>query len=395
MKYIYYPEYELEYRGLIKRVTPTNHNLNIRLLMFLCDHVILPPSHLLNTSSDNILSMITNLQDFFYAGKIVTTRYPSGIEDYFDSRIERIQDSAARQSKTIQADLIKNNLLNHEVEHNQSDEKTQLYLFDSHVRELLQNSSVYKKKSHLLLDHMQALSDKTGEAVYSNQLKAIIDGLLNNQDITKQQSGYFLDLMSRAYYYSGTYTMNTLVSYNSYFSKINLQSNLLETHTGATNLIVDPMFLRRLFGTMGISPQDLSCLSAKDYQCIMSLKAWENFITIFNKLYTDAQDLEELLKHRELTLVACTGKKEKVFKLLDAAAIDLFAPMLLSSAPVPVGIGVLFVISLLRKFFPPAARLESFVQRNTTDKIIDRIERSNDPLSEFGYKLSKLIQELM
>ena len=392
-KFIYYPEYELEYSGLIKKQTPLNHILNIRLLMFLCDHVVLPPSHLLNISNDNILSLITYLQGFFYAGKIVTTHYSSGIEDYFYSRIERIQDPIVKKAKSIQVDQIKKDLLHSEVVYNRSDEGTQLFLFDSHLKDLIQNSSVSKKKSILLLNHI-AISDKTGDPIYSNQFRAVIKDLLINQDITKQQSRYFLNLMSRTYYSIGTYTMNTLVSYNDYFSQIDLHNSLLETHKGATNLIVDPHFLRKLFDMMGISSQDLNRLTVVDYQTIMSLKAWENFMTIFDRLYSNAQDLEELLKNRELTLAAYKKKKEKAFKLLDVATIDLFLPTLLSSSPAPVGIGVLLVISLLRKFLPLTRKFESFVQRNTTDKIVNRIEQFNDPLLEFGYRLNEFIQEL-
>ncbi len=393
-KFIYYPEYELEYSGLIKKQTPLNHILNIRLLMFLCDHVVLPPSHLLNISNDNILSLITYLQGFFYAGKIVTTHYSSGIEDYFYSRIERIQDPIVKKAKSIQVDQIKKDLLHSEVVYNRSDEGTQLFLFDSHLKDLIQNSSVSKKKSILLLNHIQAISDKTGDPIYSNQFRAVIKDLLINQDITKQQSRYFLNLMSRTYYSIGTYTMNTLVSYNDYFSQIDLHNSLLETHKGATNLIVDPHFLRKLFDMMGISSQDLNRLTVVDYQTIMSLKAWENFMTICDRLYSNAQDLEELLKNRELTLAAYKKKKEKAFKLLDVATIDLFLPTLLSSSPAPVGIGVLLVISLLRKFLPLTRKFESFVQRNTTDKIVNRIEQCNDPLLEFGYRLNEFIQEL-
>ena len=393
-KFIYYPESELEYSGLIKKQTPLNHILNIRLLMFLCDHVVLPPSHLLNISNDNILSLITYLQGFFYAGKIVTTHYSSGIEDYFYSRIERIQDPIVKKAKSIQVDQIKKDLLHSEVVYNRSDEGTQLFLFDSHLKDLIQNSSVSKKKSILLLNHIQAISDKTGDPIYSNQFRAVIKDLLINQDITKQQSRYFLNLMSRTYYSIGTYTMNTLVSYNDYFSQIDLHNSLLETHKGATNLIVDPHFLRKLFDMMGISSQDLNRLTVVDYQTIMSLKAWENFMTIFDRLYSNAQDLEELLKNRELTLAAYKKKKEKAFKLLDVATIDLFLPTLLSSSPAPVGIGVLLVISLLRKFLPLTRKFESFVQRNTTDKIVNRIEQCNDPLLEFGYRLNEFIQEL-
>lgn len=392
MKYIYYPEYELEYRGLIP--TPTNHNLNIRLLMFLCDHVILPPSHLLSTSTDNMLSLIKHLQEFFYAGKIVTTRYPNGIDNYFDSRIERIQDPVARQAQMVRTKQIKDLLINEQVEHNQSDEKMQLSLFDSRVKELIHASSLHKKKSLLLLDQIQSISDKTGEPIYSSQLRVVIENLLNNRDITQRQSNYFLNLMSRAYYYSGTYTMNTLVSYNDYFDSIKLHDNLLETHTGATNLIVNPYFLSKLFGVMGISSQDLYRLTVADYQSLMSQKVWNEFMAIFDQLYNSAQELDELLSRRELTLAALKDKKDRTFRYLDAAFFDVFLNILLGFLPFPFGSGASIVIALLRNFSPMAKNVRTFIQQNSTDKIMDRLERSRDPLFAFGYELNKCIRNL-
>lgn len=395
MKYIYYPEYELEYRNLLGKGISTNHILNIRLLMFLCDHVILPPSHLLYTSSENILALTHQLQEFFDVGKIVTTRYPSGLDDYFDSRIDRIQDPVLRLAKTVQVNQIKNKLLfNHNIEHNQSDEKAQLSLFDTRVKELILASPNHKKKSLLLLDQMKAVSEKTGEPVYSNQFRNILADLSNRGDITKPQYSYFLDLMSNAYYYSGTYTMNTMVSYNNYFARIDLQNSLLNTHAGATNLIVDPHFLQRLFETMGISMQDICQLGVTDYQQIMSHKNWRNFIAIFDNLYTSAQALEELLKQRELLLEVYKKKKENVSKFLDIITNGLFLPVLLASAPLYVGIGVPLVILFLRGYLTPIKRFETFVKNNTTDKILDILERNNDPLYGFSYRLNATIGEL-
>lgn len=221
MKYIYYPEYELEYTNLLNRKSTEEHILNIKLLMFLCDQIILPPSHLLYTSNENILSLIKNLRNFFSAGKIVTTHYQQGIDDYFASRIDRIQDPIFKYAKEVQAQLIKEELLfDKNIEHNKSDEKMQLSLFDTNLTESIQSSTIHKKSSRILLEEMKKLSDKTGEAIHSNQFSSIITDMLDNHNITKAQQNYFLNLMSNAYYYSGTYTMNALVSYNSYFETI-------------------------------------------------------------------------------------------------------------------------------------------------------------------------------
>lgn len=396
MKYIYYPEYELEYRNLLgRRCTATDHILNIRLLMFLCDHVILPPSHLLYTSSENILCLINNLHDFFGVGKIVTTRYQNGIDDYFFSRIDRIQDPIVKLAKKIQVDQIKRGLLfDTSIDHNESDEKIQLSLFDTRVKELLLASDIHKRKSKLVLDKMNALSDKTGEPIYSNQLRDILTYMLNNQDITKQQSKYFVDLMSNAYYYSGTYTMHTLVSYNSYFEKINLQNSLNITHLNATNRIVDPYFLQKLFAVIGINIQDIYKLDVFDYKEIMSHKYWADFLAMFDTLYTSAQQLDELLKHRETLVEAYRKKKENTFKVLDIITNVALLGWLLSYTPPLVGIGIPVVISSLREFFLPIKKVESFIKNNTSDKILSLIERNRDPLFEFSCRLNAAINML-
>lgn len=395
MKYIYYPEYELEYRNLLKGGNHPNHILNIKLLMFLCDHVILPPSHLLYTSSENILSLIKHLKNFFDAGKIVTIRYQSSIDDYFDSRIDRIQDPVLKLEKEIRANLIKNELFfNNNVEHNQSNEKMQLSLFDTRIKELIHGSPIHKKKSLLLLDRMNAVSDSTGEPVYSNQFKNILSDMVQCHDITKQQNRDFLNLMSNAYYYSGTFTMNTLVSYNSYFSKIDLQKSLINTHAKATNLIVDPYFLQRLFTSIGINIHDIYQLDILDYKKIMSHEHWGNFMAIFDKLYTSAQELEELLKHREALIEIYQKRKGTTSKFLDWFINDIIPGLILIPFNPFLGFGVSIVISALKKFFPAIIRFESSIDNYACDKILYLISRNKDPLYEFSYRLNAVIREL-
>lgn len=395
MKYIYYPEYELEYTNLLGKRNSTEHILNIRLLMFLCDHVILPPSHLLYTSNENILCLIKNLQDFFYAGKIVTTCYQNGIDDYFASRIERIHDPILKLQKENQVKKIKEELFfNNNVEHNKSDEKMQLSLFDTRLKELVHSSNKHKKQSLILLEHMDLLSNKTGEPIYSNQFKDILTNMLTNRHITKTQNNYFMNLMSNAYYYSGTYTMNTLVSYNSYFENIDLHDSLISTHEKATNLIVNPYFLKNLFSVMGINIQDIYRLSVLDYKEIMSHKYWKKFMAVFDNLYCNAEELDELLRHKEALLEIYRNRKDKLFKILDIITNNLLLSVLLSSASPVIGIGAPLIISLLRAFLPPLTKFELFLKNNTCDKIIDLIERNNDPLYEFCYRLNLAINAL-
>lgn len=394
MKYIYYPEYELEYTNLLNRKSTEEHILNIKLLMFLCDQIILPPSHLLYTSNENILSLIKNLRSFFGAGKIVTTYYQQGIDGYFASRIERIQDPILRCSKEMQARLIMKELLfDKSIEHNKSDEKTQLILFDTRLKDLIQLSRIHKKPSHILLEHMDRLSDKTGEAVHSNQFSSIITEMFDNHNITKAQQNYFLNLMSNAYYYSGTYTMNTLVSYNSYFEKIELHNSLLNTHENATNLIVNPYFLKNLFQVIGIDMWDIYQLDVNAYEEIMSHKYWNQFMAVFNSLYDAAESLNELLKQRNILNTIYKNRKDKIFKFVDMLINNLLLNISLIPFNPSVGIGIPFVISALRLFFP-LTKFESFIQTKTTDRIIDLIIRKNDPLHEFSYRLNAVVNAL-
>lgn len=394
MKYIYYPEYELEYTNLLNRKSTEEHILNIKLLMFLCDQIILPPSHLLYTSNENVLSLIKNLRSFFSAGKIVTTHYQNGIEDYFASRIERIQNPILKCNKEIQAQLIMEKLLfDKNIEHNKSNEKIQLSLFDARLKELIQLSTIHKNPSRILLEEMDRLSDKTGEAVHSNQFSNIVTDMFKNHTIKKGQQAYFMNLMSNAYYYSGTYTMNTLVSYNSYFEKINLHNSLLNTNENATNLIVNPYFLKNLFQIIGIDMQDIYQLDVCDYEEIMSHKYWSQFIEVFNNIYSNAENLEELLKQRTTLVAIYKNRKDNLFKAIDILN-DLLLGILLTPVHPAIGIGIPLVISSLRSFFPPVKKFESFLKMNTSGKIIDRIIRNNDPLYEFSYRLNAAVNTL-
>lgn len=393
MKTIYYPEYELQYTKLIPAKTTEEHILNIKLLMFLCDQIILPPSHLLYTNNENILSLIKNLRSFFITSKIITIDYQKGIDDYFASRIERVHDPILRSQLEVQARLIREELLfDKNIEHNKSDEKIQLTLFDTRLKELIHASNKYKKESLILLNQMDSLSDKTGEAIHSNQFSKIINDMLENCNITKAQKKYFMNFMSNAYYYSGTYTMNTLVSYNSYFETIDLHNSLLNTHENATNLIVNPYFLKNLFQIIGIDMQDIYQLDIHDYEEIMSHKYWAQFMAIFDNVYSNAENLDALLKHRETLSIIYKNRKDRVFKILGYFVSNL-SNILLNPAPPVFGIGIPLVISSLRLFFP-LTKFESFIQTNTSDKIIDLIIRNNDPLYEFSYKLNAAVNAL-
>lgn len=397
MKYIYYPEYELEYRQLLDKRQFPNHILNIRLLMFLCDHVVLPPSHLLYMNSDRILELKKDLKEFFETGKIVSIDYARGMDNYFTSRIDRITDPSIKRAKEFQAKLITQELFtNIHAEHNKTNEEKQLTLFDMHIKELLADSNRYKKQAVLLRNQMTALSYKTGEAVHSTQFRDILTDLLKNSDISRPQSRYFMNLMSNAYYYSGTYTMNTLVSYNPYFQKIDLQSSLIRTHPNATNLIVDPYFLGKLFSVIGIDTQDICLLRVSDYQEIKSHKYWTEFMALFETIYTSAQELDLFLKQAEHIPEKLEKRKTKVFEIFNFIFSDLLIPICLCIiTPSPIfQIGTPAVLDAARMFLPPVKNAEIFIRHHTSDKIMEHIQRSREPLYEFCYRLKMAVDAL-
>lgn len=393
MKYIYYPEYELEYTNLIKKDS-TDHILNIKILMFLCDQVLIPPSHLLNTQNNNIFKMIKYLREFFCAGKIGTTHYYDNLNEYFVSRTERIQDPIKKIEKEQQANRIITDLFpNHLSEYNKSDEKIQLCLFDTRLKELLSESNLHQKSSVALLGQMDALSNKTGEAIYSNQFREILKNMLNNKDISKKELNYFMDFMSNAYYYSGTYTMKTAVSYNSYFEKIKLHNSLINTHEGATNLIINPHFLANLFGVIGINLEDIYRLNLLNYEEIMSHKYWKDFMSIFDNLYTSAEQLNSLLREKEALKTIYRNRKDTIFSLFDVMN-KIFSMVLWKDVSPFVEIGVAVIINMLKSFLPPLRNLEASVKNSASEKITNLIARNNDPLYEFSYRLNAAVNAL-
>ncbi len=397
MKYIYYPEYELEYRQLLDRRHPPDHILNIRLLMFLCDHVVLPPSHLLYTDCARILELEKSLGEFFRAGRVVSIDYARGMDDYFTSRTDRIPDPIVRRAKEMQAELIRNRLLtNDQAEHNRTDEKTQLVLFDTHLRELLADSGRHKKQSRLILEQMDTLSDQSGEAVHSTQFRDILTGMRTNSDLSGQQNRYFMTLMSNAYYFSGTYTMNTVVSYNPYFRQIDLRGSLIRTHEKGTSLIVDPYFMGNLLSVMGIRAQDILGLSLADYQDIMSHEYWADFLALFEIVYESAQELDAFLGQEKNSLEKMEKCKEMVYKILDTFFNGLVLPigLCLSFTSPVVQIGVPLVITILRMFFPPVRSMETAFKYHASDRFVEHIQRGRDPLYEFCYRLKSAVREL-
>ena len=391
MKYIYYPEYELEYRNLLGNTETTDHILNIRLLMFLCDHVILPPSHLLRTNDANIVALITNLQEFFDAGKIVTTRYSGGIDNYFDSRINRAADSDQRHALTFRAKQIKSELLfNADVEHNESDEEAQLSLFDGQLRGLITNSHTQKKG--LILNRMDDLSNRTGEPIYSTEFERMLKALQNDGEISYWQCNQFYKFMSNAYYLSGTYTMNTPVSYNGYFQKIDLQGSLKKTNMHATNLIIDPYFLRELFTAIGINTQDIYLLRVADYKKIMAHRYWKYFMRIFERLYTNSQELDALLQNAKNGVNIFRNRNSVIVGILNTLEAVLISAALIPISPL-AGLGATAVIEAAKNF-TPLMRCDAQWKDAVSGKILYLLERNYNPLYEFSHRLNAAVNAL-
>ena len=177
-----------------------------------------------------------------------------------------------------------------------------------------------------------------------------------------------------------------------YFEKIKLHNSLLNTHENATNLIINPYFLQSLFQIIGIDMQDIYQLDVNGYKEIMSHKYWNQFMTIFNSLYDNAEVLNELLKQRQTLTAIYQNRKDKLFKVLDILNNLLLNILLIPFNPA-IGIGIPFVISALRLFFP-FTKFESSIQAKTSDKIIDLIIRNSDPLYEFSYRLNAAVNAL-
>ena len=375
-----------------------DHVLNIKLLMFLGDQIILPPSHLMRTSSNNILNLIKELQEFFDAGMIVTTMYDGGLDHYFDSRIEREQNTTTKLQMEIRAQQIKNELFfNTTVEHNKSNETEQLSYFDQRTRELLRISSHYKKQSILLLNRMDDLSNQTGEPVYSNQFENILQELYKSADINKRHGDYFKALMSNAYYYSGTFTMNALVSYNSYFETINLQNSLISSHDRATNLIINPHFLMRLFEIIGVTAKDIRTLSVKDYKEIKTHKFWKSFMAIFDRLYTDAYELDTLLRNRDALSMNYAKQKNLIEKILGFCIDVLFSSLItVISNPLNLSFSLSlgFIITILNTAFSSQKEIKKLYLRQTSEKILYLINKKHDPLLEFSCRINRVIERL-
>lgn len=393
MKYIYYPEYELEYKSLLTHQHRPNHILNLRLLMFLCNHVVIPPSHLLRTNTVNIIALINNLQEFFQAGRIVTIEYQGGIDNHFISRIEREDNALIKADMQTRFTEIKENLLvNDSVEHNRCDEKKQLGIFDLRLRELISESHAYKRESNLLLQHMESISNHTGSPIYSNQFEGVLKNFVDSGEITPTEEQYFTKLMSNAYYFSGTYTMNSLVSYNRYFEEIDLQNSLVATYGNASNLIVDPRFLLRLFSAIGVNAQDIMRLKLSDYQEIEKCDFWRAFRAVFDVLYTDAQQLEDLLRQKIALADIYAKKRDKINKTLELS-FEYLLDTAVSAVPV-VGNILSIILSALMKFLPPMERAEKRFTNYAGDRIMRLMDKSQDPLIEFSYRLNAVLQEL-
>ncbi|MCL2049097.1 MAG: hypothetical protein FWG87_10260 [Defluviitaleaceae bacterium] len=399
--YIYYPEFEIEsMNGSLKLINYSpNHILNLKLLLFLCDCIVLPPSHLIETSLSNIILMGNCLRQFFDDGKIVTTRYFNDIQDYFSSKVE--QSTGGNEKAKIEAKVkqINENLfVNTNVIHHTTNEAAQVGVFSErlqHELALLSDSDCGfdSKSSGKLLNRIDALLNRTGGHIYSRQYRIILDELFSEGYINEFQYKKYLHLESAAYYHTGILTMNTRVSYNRYFEILNLEKRLSVPEKSPSRF-VSPYFLLKLFNVFGISQYDIMDLTSKDYDYLKSQIIWKHFLKTFKELSRSSDDINSILEKQTSVVRKIERIKHMSFLLRRIPGNHYVPPWILNSLARPVSqkLGMPLVLSQLKLGMENYEK-EVSAKNSALDNIILHLAIHEVPLYAFCEKLKFAISE--
>lgn len=399
MKTIYYPHFDLENKGLLKKIP--NHVLNIKLLSLLADKILIRSSHLLNTQLINLHMIENKLNDFIKDGKLETAIYETHytLEDYFENKIEEASDSIARHDCRIKSDYILNSIFNNRTQLIYIDnefERKNFYLIyteaNIHKSQQLDDYSLIESAKEFQEEIFNRTERKRS---YLNlpEVNMIFFDLLKSGKISENQYSFFLHNQIGAYYYCGSIASSSIVAYNPYFQNIQFEK-LSGDIEYTSSYIYDPDFLLNVLLRLNIinKAEDIERLSSKDIDTIHKEKAWKYFQEIYTEFYNNAIIFEEFIR-REKDI---QKKVEKIKKFVFGLSFGVLTDVTISSIIGMFMVGhIAAVIGSILGLFIENCKVIQIFQENTTDRIIERMYATKEPFYVITSKMKQILNDMV
>lgn len=229
MKTIYYPHFDLENKGLLKKIP--NHVLKIKLLSLIADKILIRSSHLLNTQLTNLHMIENKLNDFIKDGKVETAIYETHytLEDYFENKIEEAADNSVRHDYRMKSDYILKSIFNNRSQLIYIDneyERKNFYLIyteaNIHKSQQLDDYSLIESAKEFQ-EEIFNRTERKRSYLNLSEVDMMVFDLLKSGKISENQYSFFLHNQIGAYYYCGSIASSSIVAYNPYFQNIQFE----------------------------------------------------------------------------------------------------------------------------------------------------------------------------
>lgn len=385
---IYYSDFELQKS---KRITTSNHALNLKLLMLLSDKVLIPLSNLLNSDSKDVKLIKDNFMDFFES-EFLYTQLPNtinNIDDFYYERLCATQSAFQKEQLKFKIDLLKDSPLSNIQNFKKYDRRYQVLLFYTDMRSIIEKDTMITPKTKK--DILNFIDNYSDENLPLSKLH--FDNLLTEFKSRKNIEHLF-SASELCYFSAGAKSNNTLISVNKFFDNETISQLKKITSDNTISTFYDPSKFYYLLRILQIvdDENDVLNLSYFDIKSLRMQSTFRRFVDTYYEMSQLCSDLDAMIKQKK-------GKYERAsfFKGITLSlGLTIGETALTNYFNLPFNDTILFalVVFILQAFIENSGlKPIRIFKKYTFDMIIDKIILFNDPFTVFCSNLKNIIDD--
>jgi hypothetical protein len=329
---LYYPYLELENHKLVTKI---DHELFIKTLCLICQRVLLPPSHLIESNISTIVNFRNSLLPLIDAGIIVTSlgKGQSNINAFVENKKEE-QKEQWTDNKSLKAEIV-SNLFEDDTLLLKRNIKQQSELFYEAIYEgfygtdhfSFANNPLFSEHDlSLIRKGVDKIQDIKGFKISKNDLDNLTWKLKEDKLLGAKQSNYMYDFATNTYFYGGGRTNQAIVGFSKYFMKTPLKDFLNDSDFG-TNLFYDPILLLKTLKEVGIIStfDDIRLLSCHDIIKLRQNDVFRKFAREYKKFsYISYRSYNKTDVENKVVEDILLGKIKQELRLLENIRKSIF-----------------------------------------------------------------------
>ena len=385
---IYYSDFELQKS---KRITSSNHALNLKLLMLLSDKVLIPLSNLLNSDSKDVKLIKDNFMDFFES-EFLYTQLPNtinNIDDFYYERLCATQSAFQKEQLKFKIDLLKDSPLSNIQSFKKYDRRYQVLLFYTDMRSIIEKDDMITSKTKK--DILNFIDNYSDENLPLSKLH--FDNLLTEFK-SRKNIDHLFSASELCYFSAGAKSNNTLISVNKFFDNETINQLKKITSNNTISTFYDPSKFYYLLRILQIvdDENDILNLSYFDIKSLRMQSTFRRFVDTYYEMSQLCSDLDAMIKQKK-------GKYERAFffkGITLSLGLTIGETALTNYFNVPFNDTILFalVVFILQAFIENSGlKPIRILKKYTFDMIIDKIILFNDPFTVFCSNLKNIIYD--